>query len=386
MAGETTTLTNARLLTETGFRTGWLRTEGTRIRALGTGEPPESAAAGTAVDAGGRTVLPGAVDIHVHGGAGASFSDADPERLRAVAEFGRSQGTTTMVAGLVTAAPESLLQQVAAVADLADAGEVAGAFLEGPWISPAKHGAHDPALLREPDTAEFAALLKAARGHLRMITVAPELPGALELVRAAVSEGVTVAVGHTEATYDEARAAFDAGATVATHLYNAMRPFNHREPGPIGAALTDERVTVELINDGVHVHAGAVRLAVDAAGADRIALVTDAMSATGLGDGRYTLGDLPVTVQDGRALLDDGTIASSTIVLADAIRRTTRLLGPDALAAAARSASAVPARALGLSGIGTLTPGHRADLLILHDDLTTAGVLHRGHWARPLPA
>src|SRR5690606_12201251 len=273
------------------------------------------------VDVGGRTVLPGAVDVHVHGGAGAAFTETDPERLRSIVRLNREQGVTTMVGGLVAASPADTLAQVAALAELTEAGEIAGSFLEGPWISEHRHGAHDPALLREPDLAEFDRIVKAGRGSIRMITVAPELPGALDLIRAAASEGITVAVGHTEATYDQARAAFDAGATMATHLYNAMRPFNHREPGPIGAVLNDERVVMELINDGVHVHPGAAQVAFDAAGSERIALVTDAMAATGLGDGTYSLGKLEVRVEGGRALLADGTIASSTIVLPEAIRR-----------------------------------------------------------------
>ncbi|MFW5420211.1 N-acetylglucosamine-6-phosphate deacetylase [Nocardiopsis sp. CNT-189] len=382
MGANTTTLTNARLLTPEGFRLGWLHIERGRIRSLGTGALP--AEAGPAVDAGGRTVLPGAVDVHVHGGAGAAFTETDPERLLSIVRFNREQGVTTVVGGLVAASPADTLAQVAALAELTEAGEIAGSYLEGPWISEHRHGAHDPALLREPDLAEFAQIVKAGRGHIRMITVAPELPGALDLIRAAVSEGITVAVGHTEATYDQARAAFDAGASMATHLYNAMRPLNHREPGPIGAALTDERIVLELINDGVHVHPAAAQVAFDAAGSERIALVTDAMAATGLGDGTYSLGKLEVRVEGGRALLADGTIASSTIVLPDAIRRAVRTVPGVDLAAAARSAATVPARALGIPEVGSLEPGFHADLLVLDDDLGVAGVVHRGEWVRPL--
>ncbi|WP_017626473.1 N-acetylglucosamine-6-phosphate deacetylase [Nocardiopsis chromatogenes] len=381
MGASRTTLTNARLLTPDGFVDGWLGTEDGAITGLGAGAPP--AGAGAAVDAGGRTVLPGTVDTHIHGGAGAAFTETDPERLRSIVEFNRANGATTLVGGLVAATPEDTLDQVRALADLADEGLIAGMFLEGPWISPDRHGAHDPALLRDPDTGEFDALLKASRGHLRMVTVAPELPGALKLVAAAASQGVTVAVGHTEATYDQARAAFDAGARVATHLYNAMRPFNHREPGPIGAALTDERVTLELINDGVHVHPAAAQVAFEAAGGDRVSLVTDAMAATGLGDGEYTLGKLRVRVSGGEArLVEDGTIASSTIVLPDAVRRAVETVEGVDLATAARSATSVPARALGIEGVGELAEGYRADLVVLDDDLSVAGVMYRGAWVR----
>ncbi|QBI52778.1 N-acetylglucosamine-6-phosphate deacetylase [Streptomonospora litoralis] len=375
-----TTLTNARLLTPNGVRAGWLRSEDQRITALGTGEAPQSD--GEAVDAGGRWVMPGAVDIHIHGGTGAAFTDADPERTMRIVEFNRSQGVTTLLGGLVAAAPSDTLDQIAALAEVAEAGGIAGVYLEGPYIAPGKCGAHDPALLRDPDTAEFARMLKAGRGQVRMITVAPELPGALELIRAAVSEGVVAAVGHTEATYDQTRAAFDAGATVATHIYNQMRPLHHREPGPIAAALNDERVTVELINDGVHVHPGAARLVFDNAGGDRVALITDAMSATGLGDGEYTLGKLRVRVEDGRArIAETGQIASSTIVLPDAVRRAVHTMGVS-LETAAHAATSVPARALNLSGVGSLTAGGKADLLLLDDDLSVAGVMHEGTWIR----
>ncbi|MBB6170174.1 N-acetylglucosamine-6-phosphate deacetylase [Nocardiopsis mwathae] len=377
-----TTLTNARLVTPEGVRAGWLRWEGTRISELGTGAAPR--ATGPVVDAGGRWVLPGLVDIHIHGGKGAAFTAADPERIMTVVGFNRAHGVTTLVGGLVSASPEDTLRQVTALAEVAEAGEIAGIYLEGPYISAAKCGAHDPGLLRDPDLAEFDRVLKAGRGHIRMITVAPELPGALDLIRAAAAEGVVAAVGHTDADYDRTRAAIDAGATVATHVYNQMRPLRHRDPGPIAAVLNDDRVTVELINDGVHVHPGAAQLVFDAAGADRVALVTDAMDATGLGDGEYTLGKLRVRVADGQArLVSTGAIASSTIVLPDAVRRAVHRVGVS-VEAAARSASAVPARALALPDVGSLTPGNHADLLILDDDLAPAATVHRGSWIRPL--
>ncbi|GAB3208692.1 N-acetylglucosamine-6-phosphate deacetylase [Marinactinospora endophytica] len=376
------TVANARLVTPDGVLEGWLRVEDGRITALGPGPVPEPR--GETVDAAGRWVLPGAIDIHVHGGAGAAFTDADPERARSIVEFNRSHGVTTVVGGLVAASPEDTLRQVAALAELADDGDLAGIYLEGPYIAKSRCGAHDPALLRDPDLEEFAAVLKAGRGHVRMITVAPELPGALDLIRAATAEGVVAAVGHTEATYDQARAAFDAGATVATHLFNAMRPLHHREPGPIAAALADERVTVELINDGVHLHPAIVGLAASQAGPERVALITDAMAATGLGDGEYTLGKLRVRVENGNAVVvETGAIASSTIVLPEAISRAVHHVGLR-LEDAARSASEVPARALGLTGVGSLVEGGRADLLVLDEDLSVAGVMHRGNWIRSL--
>lgn len=374
------TLTGARVVTPDGVHRGRIRIENGRIAALEPDSAP--APAGRVRDLGGAWVAPGLVDVHVHGGAGHAFPDADPEGALATVRFNRSRGVTAMVGGLVAATPQDTVRQVAALAELCDAGELAGIFLEGPFIARSKCGAHDPDLLRDPDTSEFDAWLKAGRGHVRMVTVAPELPGALDLVRAAASSGVVAAVGHTEASYETTLAAVDAGATVATHIYNAMRPLGHRDPGPIAALLGDERVTVELIMDNVHVHPGAARLVFAAAGAGRVALVTDAMSATGLGDGEYTLGDLRVRVSGGQArLVETGAIASSTIVLPQAVRNAVEGLGvevPDAV----RSASSVPAAALGLAGAGRIEVGAPADLLVLNGDLSVAEVLYRGEPVR----
>ena len=378
------TLTNARIVTSQGWTAGWLRVDGPRIAEVGAGIAPYPAA--ESVDLGGRLLVPGWVDIHVHGGGGASFDDGDPERALAAVDLHRRHGTTSLVAGLVTASPAALLRQVAALAELCEAGELAGIHLEGPYLATQRCGAHDPALLRSPDLAEFQRILRAGRGHVRMITLAPELPGALELVRAAVSEGVVAAVGHTDADYATVCAAFDAGATVATHLFNQMRPLHHRDPGPVAAALSYDRVTVEVINDGVHLHPAVVRMAWAAAGADRTAFVTDAMAAAGLGDGDYTLGGRRVRVADGTArLADTGAIAGSTITLADAVRRAVRDLGIP-LAAAVRAASTVPAAALRLADVGALLPGRYADLVVLEPDGTLHAVYHRGRPVTGVPA
>ncbi|MDT0331316.1 N-acetylglucosamine-6-phosphate deacetylase [Nocardiopsis lambiniae] len=377
MVHDPVTLTDARVVTPDGVHRGRIRIENGRIAALEPDSPP---ATGEGRDLGGAWVVPGLVDVHVHGGAGHAFPDADPEGALATIRFNRARGVTAMVGGLVAATPEDTVRQVSALAELCDTGELAGIYLEGPFIARSRCGAHDPDLLRDPDTSEFDAWLKAGRGHVRMITVAPELPGALDLIRAAVSSGVVAAVGHTDASYETTVAAVDAGATVATHLYNAMRPLGHRDPGPIAALLGDERVTVELIMDNVHVHPGAARLVFAAAGAGRVSLVTDAMSATGLGDGEYTLGDLRVRVSSGEArLVETGAIASSTIVLPQAVRNAVEGLGVD-VPAAVRSASSVPAASLGLTDAGRIEVGGPADLVVLSEDLTVADVMYRGSW------
>ncbi|GAB3705079.1 N-acetylglucosamine-6-phosphate deacetylase [Nocardiopsis oceani] len=375
MAQTPLTLTGARVVTPDGIHEGWVRIENGAVAGLGTGDP----GTGDVHDVGGGLVAPGLVDTHIHGGTGHAFTEADPEGVREILAFNRRAGVTSMVGGLVAATPEDTLRQVSALADLCDTGELAGIYLEGPFIARSKCGAHDPELLRDPDTAEFDAWLKAGRGHVRMITVAPELPGALELIRAARSSGVVAAVGHTEASYERTREAIDAGVTVATHVYNAMRPLNHRDPGPIAAVLGDERVTVELILDNVHVHPGAAKLVFDAADPGRVSLVTDAMAATGLGDGEYTLGELRVLVKDGEArVAETGSIASSTIVLPQAVRNAVAVGVP--LEEAVRSASSVPAAALGLTGLGRLEVGGDADLMVLNDDVSVAKVMYRGRW------
>ncbi|KAB8186693.1 N-acetylglucosamine-6-phosphate deacetylase [Microbispora catharanthi] len=376
------TLSDARVVTPDGVHDGWLTIEDGRITHIGRGQAPRDG-----LGLGGRTVVPGFVDIHSHGGAGGSFPDGDPETAAAAAALHLSRGSTTLVASLVTAAPDTLARAASALADLCEQGLLAGIHFEGPYIARSRCGAHEPTLLREPDVAEFRALVKAGRGHVRMLTIAPELPNALDVIRDAAAEGVVAALGHSDATYERTIEGIDAGATVATHLYNAMPPLGHRAPGPIAALLQDERVTVELINDGVHVHPAMLRLAMHAAGAGRTALITDAMAAAGMGDGRYPLGPMTVDVVDGVARLASdtpggGSIAGSTLTMDVAFRRTVREVGRS-LVDAALTASLTPARVLGLDGeIGSITVGKYADLVVLDDDLSVGGVMKRGAWVR----
>ncbi len=265
---------------------------------------------------------------------------------------------------------------------------LAGIHLEGPWLSARRCGAHEPSTLRDPDPAEVRAVLAAGRGTIRMVTLAPELDGATDAIRAVVGAGAVAAVGHTDATYDQARAAVAAGATVATHLFNAMRPVHHREPGPVVALVEDDRVTLELITDGVHLHPALLREVVARAGADRVSLVTDAMAAAGMPDGGYEIGALAVDVVDGVARLAGAdTIAGSTATM-DALFRFAVAhspadpdADPDAgLLAAVRSTSVVPARALGLEDVGSLQTGAYADLVVLDTDLVVVRVMRRGEW------
>jgi len=362
------------------FAPGWVHVEGERIAAVGPGQPP--AASDEVMTA--ATVVPGFVDAHVHGGGGASF-DAGPAEAETVVGAHLAHGTTTMVASLVTDAPDRLLTQVRELGALVDDGLLAGLHLEGPWLSPSHAGAHQPALLTHPTPGQVDDLVDAARGQLRMVTLAPELPGALDAVRRLVTAGVTVALGHTDATYDVARAALDAGATVGTHLFNAMRQLHHREPGPIAALLEHPDAYVELIADGVHLHPAVLRLAAQAK-PHLAALVTDAMAAAAIpGEGDYRLGPMTVQVRDGVArLAETGTIAGSTLTMASAVKYAVEVADLP-IEDVVRAATASPAAMLGLDRVGALRPGYLADLVVLDEALDVTRVMRRGRWVATRP-
>ncbi|SDD89659.1 N-acetylglucosamine-6-phosphate deacetylase [Auraticoccus monumenti] len=330
------------------------------------------------------SVVPGYVDTHVHGGGGASFSTTDPDEARTVLAAHARGGTTTMMASLVTGSMETLLEQVRALAPLVRAGELAGIHLEGPFLNPDRRGAHDADLLVDPTPERVEALLAAADGTLAMVTLAPERRHGMAAVERFAAAGVRVAIGHTEADAATTARAVAAGATVATHLFNAMPAIHHREPGPVPGLLTDPGVVVELIADGTHLADEVLAMAVAAAGADRVALVTDAMSATGCADGRYVIGRLDVLVQDRVARLVDaagtvGSIAGSTLLMGEAVQRVASLPGVD-LADAVTMATRTPARAHRLGQVGSLVPGGPADLVQLDEDAGVRAVLRRGRW------
>jgi N-acetylglucosamine-6-phosphate deacetylase len=360
-------------------RPGWVEVSGRQVVGCGSGQPPRPAD----VDMPEAMVAPGFVDIHVHGGGGASYPDGNNADIVHAATFHRGHGTTTTLASLVTASPADLLTAVRALADATRAGIVAGIHLEGPWLSTARCGAHDSAQLRDPAPAEIDALLTAGDGTIRMVTLAPERAGSDDAITRFADAGVVVAVGHTDATYEQTRHAVELGATVGTHLFNAMRPVHHREPGPVIALLEDARVTVELIADGVHVHPAVQRTVIDAAGADRVALVTDATAAAGLGDGEFRLGAMQVDVVKQVARVHGtSTIAGSTATM-DQLFRAAAGLGSDpdaALAAAVRMTSTTPARALGLDRVGMLRTGADANLVVLDRDLQVTRVMADGEW------
>ncbi|MEN2740103.1 amidohydrolase family protein [Microbacterium sp. X-17] len=301
---------------------------------------------------------PGFVDLHCHGGAGAAFDDASPEGIAAALALHAAHGTQHVVLSLVSAPVAILAQRLRVLRELVPALPPAvGIHLEGPFLAPGRAGAHDPAALTHPDAALVDALIEAGGPALRIVTLAPELPGALDAIGRFVDAGVVVAVGHTEAGYDLAAAAFDRGASLLTHAFNAMPGLGHREPGPVGAALRREHAVLEVIADGHHLH-DAVIATLFAAAPGRIALVTDAMAAAGGPDGRYVLGARDVEVRGGVArLAGTDTLAGSTLTLDRAIERA---VGAGvAREAALAAATLTPARVLGLTSPRYSVPARR---------------------------
>lgn len=369
-------LGNARMVTSTGvLMPGWLHVADGQISALGAGNAP----APVEVDLAGQWLVPGFVDIHAHGALGRSFDEASTYAVDTITGHHRQFGTTTMLASLVTAPIEQMRRAISTLAPHVERGAIAGVHLEGPFLSHDHCGAHVPQHLREPDRGAIDTLLHAAPKAVRMVTLAPELPGALEAIERIAARGLVCAIGHTAANYETTHAAIAAGARVATHLYNGMPPIRGREPGPVAALLADDRVTVELIADGIHLHDATLHSTANAA-PGRFALVTDAMAATGGGDGEYRLGTQRVQVRHGQARLIDGdSLAGSTLTLDQALRTAVRTGIPflDALAAA----TSTPAHAAGLATTcGTIAAGRAADLVVLDDHLTVRSVLHQGQW------
>jgi N-acetylglucosamine-6-phosphate deacetylase len=363
---------NARKLDAAGEVDGfWMVVDGDTITTTGTGEHPPT---DQVVDVRGRWLTPGFIDLHCHGGGGFAFDDG-AEAIRSALPVHRAHGTTRSIISLVTNPTTQLETGLGTIADLVSGDPlVLGSHLEGPFLSPARRGAHNPDYLQDPQPAQLDRLLDAARGTLRMVTLAPELPNAFDLIDVLVEDRVVVAVGHTEADFATTLRAFDAGARVLTHAFNAMPGIGHRAPGPVVAAFEDERIVLELVMDGEHVHPDVAALAFRSA-AGRIALVTDAMAAAGSHDGRYSIGSLAVDVRDGLAhLAGTDTIAGSTLTQDEALRvaiSRARVNPVDAVTAL----TVTPARVLGLEQRhGLLAPGFAADAVQLDGEWAVEGV------------
>lgn len=341
----------------------WMLVDGATIARTGSGA--EHPSAETQVDVGRKWLVPGFIDLHGHGGGGHSYGDGAEEILAGLATH-RAHGTTRSVISLVTQPLAALRENLSVIAELAARDPlVLGSHLEGPYLSHERRGAHDPVHLRQPVPDEVGELIAASRGTLRQVTIAPELPGAMEAISAFVETGVVVAVGHTTADFELTRRAFDRGARILTHVFNGMPGIHHRAPGPVVAAFEDDRVTIELILDGLHVHPDVAGMAFRSA-PGRIALITDAMAAAGSSDGDYRLGSLNVTVRDGLAVLSGTTsLAGSTLTQDVALRCAIERVGLPPMDAVG-ALTATPARALGLGHrLGRLASGFAADAVVL---------------------
>lgn len=355
------------------------------IEAVGPRDSMTLPAGAREVDASGKIATPGFIDVHIHGAGGHDVMEATEDALKGISKTVAAHGTTSLVATTVTANPDLICKSTAGIAryialqhQAADSrAEVLGIHFEGPFISPVRRGVHPAEWIRSPSADMLAKFVEAAGGYAQILTIAPELLGAIPCIDAARKSGLVVGIGHTDATYEQARAAIARGAHHAVHVYNAMRPFSHRDSGVIGAVLTSPEVTAELIADGVHVEDTAMKMLLQAKGAGCVILISDGISATGMPDGTYMLGELEVTVSGGVCRNSEGKLAGSTLTLDRALRNIVNLGIP--LADALRMLTLNPAKLLGIEyKKGSLRPGADADILLLDQSLQVTQTWTRG--------
>jgi len=362
--------------------------EGAKIAAIGHRDEIQVPSDAVHYAAPGSTVVPGFVDVHIHGAGGHDVMEGTERALDKVTEMAARYGTTSILATTVTAPIEKTCEGLEGIARYVRnheqpqdggklAAEILGVHLEGPFISKAQRGVHPPESLVKPSIEILEQLMKAADGLVRIVTTAPELPGAIKMIEHAAARGIVPAMGHTNADYEEARAGIKAGARHAVHTFNAMRPFEHRDPGILGAILTDPEVTAEVIADGHHVAGPAIQVLMGTKGFETVILISDAIAATGMGDGTYPLGNFKVTVKDGVCRNEEGKMAGSTLTLDRALRFVVALGVP--FADAVKMVTIQPARRIGVAGKkGIIAPGCDADLVVLTPDLRVEGVMTRG--------
>lgn len=334
------------------------------------------------IDAKSNYLSPGFIDIHNHGNSGYDFMDANFDAFDEISKFHLKNGVTSYLLTTITSKHEDLINVLNAGSEYIDSdmrySNMVGIYLEGPYFSKEKKGAQPEKYLKNPTIEEIDEFIKASNNHLKVVSIAPEMENSLNSIRYLKEKGIKVAMGHTNSTYDIARKAIDSGATIATHLYNGMRSFSHREPGIIGAALTDERVKCELIADMIHIHKAALKLAIDVKGFDSIILISDAMMAAGKADGMYKLGGQDVTVKEGKAILKDGTIAGSTLTLDRAVFNLVHHVGIK-LSDAVRMASLSAAKAIGMDDRkGSIEIGKDADMIVFDEKLNILNTIVNG--------
>ncbi|MCF6463117.1 N-acetylglucosamine-6-phosphate deacetylase [Clostridium sp. Cult1] len=338
------------------------------------------------IDGEGKYLSPGFIDLHNHGNFGHDAMEGTYEALDIIADFHIKKGVTSFLATTMTEEADKIKKAVKNIGEYVNDGEnnrdvkaqVLGVYLEGPYFSMEKKGAQPPQYIKNPDLEEIKNLIELSKNTIKIVALAPEIEGAKEAIKYLKEKGITISAGHTNGTFDEAKSGIDLGITQATHLYNGMRAYSHREPGVIGAVLTDERVACEMICDGIHLHVGAMDLAVKMKGKDGIILISDAMMATGLEDGKYELGGQDVYVKEGAARLEDGTLAGSTLTLNKAVYNMVHMVNIP-LEDAVRMASLNPARAIGVDNKkGSIEIGKDADLIIFDDDLNILKAMVKG--------
>lgn len=339
--------------------------EGERIASVG------NAASGDVLDLTGYHVLPGLIDTHVHGGDGYDTMDCTREAVRGMSMYQLTAGVTTFCPTTVTSPMDKTELALRTVADCMDEGlpgaKSAGVYLEGPYINPMMKGAHPEEFIRNLNIDELARLLETSRGTIRTVALAPEKPGAPEAVEYLVKRGVTVTLGHSNATYEETMACIQRGARAAVHIYNAMRPLHHREPGILGAALSTDGFAVEAICDGIHVHPKSMELVMRCKRPEDVVLITDCLCAGGMADGQYKLGELAIRVENGIARTLGGALAGSTMKLAKALYNVEQLMGVP-FETAVRFATENPARQLGIfDKVGSLAAGKYADMIAVDE-------------------
>ncbi|KIL39852.1 N-acetylglucosamine-6-phosphate deacetylase [Gordoniibacillus kamchatkensis] len=363
-----TLIRNVRLIDGPDPRPGCVLVRGTAIEAVAAGDHAAEYAADREMDGNGHMLLPGMIDVHIHGADGYDMMDGTTRSVEAVSAACARTGCTSFLATSVSSSIEDLMAMISSVSRVVGkepGARIAGIHIEGPYLNAKRKGMQNEQFLRHPDLEEMSAIVRAAGPLVRMVTLAPELPGGLDMIAFLKERGIIAAVAHSDATYEEAKMAFRTGASHVTHCFNGMRPIHHRDPGLIVAALEERDVSVQAIVDDVHLHPAIVRLLHREKGPDNMVLITDALQAMGLGDGTYSFGGHEVTVSHGVARLADGTLASSTVTMNEALAKAVRAGIP--LRDAAAMATQTPADLLGLTAKGRIAPGADADLVLLND-------------------